>query len=266
MRILVSVIRYLLNLAGAYKVYEWYLEKQLDPKRIPNHIGIIMDGNRRWSESLMLDKFDGYAIGADKVYKAVEWCMNLGIRQITLYVLSTENLRRSKEDLGSLFKVLESRLDDLYHDSRIYEKRMRIKVIGKVERLPEGIKTKIHRLEEATREHDGYYITLAIAYGGRAEMVESIRRIAEKVKKGEIEPDAIDEKVIEDNLLTRELPKQEPDLIIRTSGEVRLSGFLLWQSAYSELVFLDVLWPEFRRIDLLRAIRIYQSRKRRYGL
>ncbi|MEM4192498.1 MAG: polyprenyl diphosphate synthase, partial [Candidatus Nitrosocaldus sp.] len=111
-----------------------------------------------------------------------------------------------------------------------------------------------------------YYITLAVAYGGRAEIVESIKRIAEKVKRGEIEPDDIDEKVIEDHLFTRDLPKQEPDLIIRTSGEVRLSGFLLWQSAYSELVFLDVLWPEFRRIDLLRAIRIYQSRKRRYGL
>ncbi|MEM1951033.1 MAG: polyprenyl diphosphate synthase [Candidatus Nitrosocaldus sp.] len=264
--IAISIIRNLLNLTGAYKVYEWYLEKQLDPRRIPNHIGIIMDGNRRWSESFMFDKFDGYAIGADKVYKAVEWCIDLGVRQITLYVLSTENLRRSKEDLESLFRVLESRLDSLYHDPRVYEKRMRIKAIGKVERLPESIRAKIHRLEEATREHDGYYITLAVAYGGRAEIVESIKRIAEKVKRGEIEPDDIDEKVIEDHLFTRDLPKQEPDLIIRTSGEVRLSGFLLWQSAYSELVFLDVLWPEFRRIDLLRAIRIYQSRKRRYGL
>ncbi|MCS6767615.1 MAG: polyprenyl diphosphate synthase [Candidatus Nitrosocaldus sp.] len=266
MHIVISVIRHLLNITGAYRVYEWYLEKQLDPSRIPNHIGIIMDGNRRWSDSLMFDRLDGYAMGADKVYKAVEWCMDMGVRQITLYVLSLENLRRSKDDLDALFRVLEAKLDSLYHDARVYEKGMRIKAIGRIERLPEGIRSRIARLEEATKDHDRYYITLAVAYGGRGEIVESIKRIAEKVRRGELSPDAIDESVIEEHLYTSDLPKQEPDLIIRTSGEVRLSGFLLWQSAYSELVFLDVLWPEFRRIDLLRAIRMYQSRKRRYGL
>ncbi len=266
MRMLIGIIRHILNISGAYKVYEWYLEKQLDPNKIPNHIGIIMDGNRRWSDSFMLDRLNGYVMGADKVYKAVEWCIGLGVRQITLYVLSTENLRRSKEDLEPLFRVLEAKLDNLYHDPIVYEKRMRIKAIGRTGMLPESIRAKIHRLDEATKDHDAYYITLAVAYGGRGEIVESIRKVAAKVKRGEIEPDDIDEKVIEEHLYTKDLPKQEPDLIIRTSGEVRLSGFLLWQSAYSELVFLDVLWPEFRRIDLLRAIRMYQNRKRRYGL
>ncbi len=265
-RVVVSIIRNLLALMQVYRVYEWYLEKQLDTSKMPRHIGIIMDGNRRWADNFMMDRLNGYKIGAEKVYDVVNWCIDMNIRQITLYVLSTENLKRRKEDLDAVFKVLEDRLDSLYYDKRVYEKRMRIKAIGRLDILPENIRYLISRLEEATKEHDNYYITLAIAYGGRVEIVESIKRIAIKVKEGLLKPEDIDEKVIEEHLYTRDLPYQEPDLIIRTSGEVRLSGFLLWQSAYSELVFIDIPWPEFRRIDLLRAVRTYQSRKRRFGL
>lgn len=265
-RVVVSIIRNLLNFMQVYRVYEWYLNKQLDPSRMPRHIGIIMDGNRRWASNYMMDRFNGYKVGARKVYDVVNWCIDMNIRQVTLYVLSTENLKRKKEDLDAVLKVLEDRLDSLYYDKRVYEKRMRIKAIGRVDVLPENIRHLINRLEEATKEHDNYYIILAVAYGGRGEIVESIRSIAYKVKEGLLKPEEIDEKVIEEHLYTKDLPYQEPDLIIRTSGEVRLSGFLLWQSAYSELVFIDIPWPEFRRIDLLRAVRTYQSRKRRFGL
>jgi len=265
-RSLLVMIRGILSLLQVYRIYEWYLGKQIDTSRLPNHIGIIMDGNRRWADSIMVDKLNGYSRGADKVYEVINWCIEMGIKQITLYTLSTENLRRRKEDVDAVLNILEDKLDSLYTDSRVYAKRMRIMAIGRLELLPERIRYLINRLEEATREHDGYYITLAVAYGGRSEILESIRSIAYKVKEGLLDPEDIDEKVIEDHLYTKNLPKQEPDLIIRTSGEVRLSGFLLWQSAYSELVFIDIPWPEFRRIDLLRAIRTYQSRKRRFGL
>ncbi len=265
-RSLLVMIRGVLSLLQVYRIYEWYLSKQIDTSRLPNHIGIIMDGNRRWADSIMVDKLNGYSRGADKVYEVVNWCIEMGIKQITLYTLSTENLKRRKEDIDAILNILEDRLDSLYTDNRVYAKRMRIMAIGRLELLPECIRYLINRLEEATREHDGYYITLAVAYGGRSEILESIRSIAYKVKEGLLDPEDIDEKVIEDHLYTKDLPKQEPDLIIRTSGEVRLSGFLLWQSAYSELVFIDIPWPEFRRIDLLRAIRTYQSRKRRFGL
>lgn len=265
-RSLLVMIRGILSLLQIYKIYEWYLGKQIDPSRLPNHIGIIMDGNRRWADSVMVDMLNGYSRGADKVYEVVNWCIDMDIKQITLYTLSTENLKRRKEDIDAVLKILEDRLDSLYTDSKVYAKRMRIMAIGRLELLPERIRYLISRLEEATREHDRYYITLAVAYGGRSEILESIRSIASKVKEGSLDPEDIDEKVIEDHLYTKDLPKQEPDLIIRTSGEVRLSGFLLWQSAYSELVFIDIPWPEFRRIDLLRAIRTYQSRRRRFGL
>jgi tritrans,polycis-undecaprenyl-diphosphate synthase [geranylgeranyl-diphosphate specific] len=265
-RSLLVMIRGILSLLQIYRIYEWYLGKQIDPSRLPNHIGIIMDGNRRWADSVMVDMLNGYSRGADKVYEVVNWCIDMGIKQITLYILSTENLKRRKEDIDAVLKILEDRLDSLYTDSKVYAKRMRIMAIGRLELLPERIRYLISRLEEATRAHDRYYITLAVAYGGRSEILESIRSIAFKVKEGSLDPEDIDEKVIEDHLYTKDLPKQEPDLIIRTSGEVRLSGFLLWQSAYSELVFIDIPWPEFRRIDLLRAIRTYQSRRRRFGL
>ena len=259
------MLNLLLRLARAYSVYEWYLKNQIDLNKLPKHIGIILDGNRRWANHKMLSALECYRLAADKVENVIDWCLELDIQSVTLYVLSTENFNRSKEDLSAVYQVLEERLERLYHDRRVYEKEIRIKAIGKLDLLPERIIALIQRLEDVTRDYTKHYLNLAVAYRGRTEIVESIRSIAGDIACGLIEPDRINEQMVEQHLYTYHLPNPDPDLIIRTSGEVRLSGFLLWQSAYSELIFVDTLWPEFRRIDLLRAIRTYQARQRRYG-
>jgi len=232
---------------------------------MPRHIGIILDGNRRWALSKSLPKELGHEVGAEVAEKYLEWVKDLGIKITTLYVLSTENLLREKEELDHLFKIIEEKLEKLLLDDRIHRYKVRVKGLGRFELLPSKIREILKKLEEATAEYNEYYLNIAIAYGGRQEIVDGVRRIAEKVKRGLIEPEDIDQRVIEENLYTSFLPIQEPDMIIRTSGEERLSGFLIWQSAYSELIFLDVYWPDFRKIDLMRCIRIYQKRNRRFG-
>lgn len=162
-------------------------------------------------------------------------------------------------------QIAEEKLRKILTDERIHKNRVRVKVIGRMGLLPKSLQELIREVEEATRDYDQHFLNVALAYGGRAEIVDATKKIALEIEKGKLKPDAIDEQVFENHLYTAYLPQQEPDLIIRTSGEERLSGFLLWQSAFSELCFLDVYWPEFRRIDLLRAIRTYQQRKRRFG-
>ncbi len=252
-------------MAKVYSIYEWYLSNQIGYDKIPKHIGVIIDGNRRWAKYNTLSKVEAYRIGAEKVEQVLDWCLETGIQSVTLYVLSTENFSRTKEDLDALYHVLEERLERLYHDRRVYEKQIRIKAIGKLDLVPERILRIVNRLEDVTRDYSQHYLNIAIAYGGRAEIVESIKSIAGKIASGEADPSKITEQMVEQHLYTYHLPNPDPDLIIRTSGEARLSGFLLWQSAYSELIFVDTLWPEFRKIDLLRAIRTYQARHRRYG-
>lgn len=255
----------LLKLLGAYKVYERMLKKQVQNGEVPDHIGIILDGNRRWASKHDLPRFLGHELGADKVEDMLEWCHELGIRTITVYALSTENLVRGKEELNELFDLFEERLSGLLKDRRLYGYRIRVKVIGRIERLPKRIRKVLKELEDVTKDYDGHFLNLAIAYGGRQEIVDCVREIAKEVMEGEVRPEGIDRRLIEEHLYTSHLPNPDPNMIIRTSGEERLSGFLLWQSAYSELIFLDVYWPEFRKIDLLRAIRIYQKRQRRFG-
>jgi len=207
-----------------------------------------------------------YTIGAERVEQMMDWSLDLGIQSITIYVLSTENLERTSNELGDLFDVIEERLWNLCYDERLVKHQIRVKAIGELETLPYRIREIIKRLEEKTSHYSNHYLNIAIAYGGRLEMIGCIRRIAEKVFDGELKPSDINEKLIEQYLYTCHLPNPDPDMILRTSGEERLSGFLIWQSAYSELVFLDTLWPEFRKIDFLRAIRSYQIRERRYGV
>ncbi len=233
---------------------------------MPNHIGIILDGNRRWARRNSLRNKLTYTIGAERVEQMMDWSLDLGIQSITLYVLSTENLERTSNELGDLFDVIEERLWNLCYDERLVKHQIRVKAIGELETLPYRIREIIKRLEEKTSHYSNHYLNIAIAYGGRLEMIGCIRGIAEKVFDGELKPSDINEKLIEQYLYTCHLPNPDPDMILRTSGEERLSGFLIWQSAYSELVFLDTLWPEFRKIDFLRAIRSYQIRERRYGV
>jgi len=224
-----------------------------------------LDGNRRWAKRNLVLKMDGHFSGADAVEKLLDWCEELDIKIITLYVLSEENLARDDVELHYLYGLIKSRLEKLYNDPRIHKNRMRVKAIGRVEILPDFLKEVLNRLDEATKDYDNHYLNIAIAYGGQNELVDAVKKIASKIKEGSLDVNAIDKDVIESCLYTSHLPQSSPDMILRTSGEKRLSGFLVWQSAYSELVFMDVYWPEFRKIDLMRAIRTFQRRARRLG-
>jgi tritrans,polycis-undecaprenyl-diphosphate synthase [geranylgeranyl-diphosphate specific] len=259
------VLEGLLRATGAYKFYENRLSWQVEEGPIPSHIGIILDGNRRWAQDRRYSVDLGHAYGADVVEKLLDWCHDLGIKSITLYVLSTENLQRTAEEVQELFRLIEERLTNLLSDQRIYKYRVRVKGIGKFDLLPQSLLGILREVEEKTAAYDGHFLNIAIAYGGRAEITDVVKSIADDVKNGTLSPETISEATIANRLYTAHLPNPEPDLIIRTSGEERMSGFLLWQGAYSELIFMDVYWPAFRKIDLLRAIRTYQKRKRRLG-
>ena len=182
-----------------------------------------------------------------------------------MYVLSAENLDRKNDELDYLYELIHKRLEKLYNDPRLHKNKMRVKAIGTIGLLPESIKDVLKRLDQITKKYDNHFLNIAIAYGGQNELVDAVKKIGTKIKSGEIDVDGINKEIIESNLYTSHLPQSSPDMILRTSGEKRMSGFLLWQSAYSELVFLDIFWPEFRKIDLMRAIRTFQKRKRRIG-
>jgi len=207
----------------------------------------------------------GHWKGADAVENLLDWCEQLDIKIITLYALSAENLDRNDEELDHLYELIRLRLEKLYKDPRIHRNKMRVKGIGRIELLPESIKDVLQRLDDATKGYEGHFLNIALAYGGQFELVDAVKKIGEKIKDGTLNVSDIDKKEIESNLYTSYLPQSSPDMILRTSGEKRLSGFLMWQSVYSELVFMDIFWPEFRKIDLMRAIRTYQERKRRIG-
>jgi tritrans,polycis-undecaprenyl-diphosphate synthase [geranylgeranyl-diphosphate specific] len=259
------MLRAILSALGAYKLYEKWLWHQVKDHEKPEHIAIILDGNRRWASERDLPPWLGHKEGAEKVEQLLEWCLKLNVKSITLYALSTENFRRPKREIEEIMKIASEKFQKILRDERIHKNRVRIKVIGRRNLLPEELQKIIEDVEKATQNYDKHFLNIAFAYGGRAEIVDAARKIAEKVKNNELKPEDLDEKLFEKFLYTSHLPRSDPDLIIRTSGEERLSGFLLWQSAYSELCFLDVYWPDFRFIDLLRAVRTFQKRKRRFG-
>ncbi|CUR52472.1 Undecaprenyl-diphosphate synthase [Nitrosotalea devaniterrae] len=248
-----------------YSLYSRRLENDIQSGEMPKHIAIILDGNRRWAKRNLIMKIDGHFRGADAVEKLLDWCEELNIKIITLYVLSSENLNRKDDELDYLYELINERLHKLYNDPRIHKNRMKVKAIGSIELLPDFLREILNKLEEVTKDYDNHYLNIAIAYGGQNELVDAIKKIGSKIKDGSLDVDQIDKEVIESSLYTSHLPQSSPDMILRTSGEKRLSGFLLWQSAYSELVFMDVYWPEFRKIDLMRAIRTFQKRGRRLG-
>jgi tritrans,polycis-undecaprenyl-diphosphate synthase [geranylgeranyl-diphosphate specific] len=255
----------LLSILGVYKLYEKWLWYQVKNETKPEHIAIILDGNRRWASEQLLSPWIGHHRGADKVDNLLDWCLDMGVKSITLYAFSTENFQRSVEEVEEILQVAGQKLQEILTDERIQKHEVRVKVIGRLGLLPKNLQEIILQVENATKNFDKHFLNVALAYGGRAEIVDATRKIAQGVEKGEMKPDSIDEALFERYLYTAHMPNQDPDLIIRTSGEERLSGFLLWQCAYSELCFLDVYWPDFRRIDLLRAVRTYQRRKRRFG-
>ena len=261
-----SLIRKILKIFRVYWLYEKWLYNQIKNKPLPKHVALILDGNRRWALSKGLEPWIGHKYGANVVYELLNWCLELKIPSITLYVLSIENLKRDSKEINELMKILEEKLKETLKDERIHKHKVNIKVIGKKELLPNRIIDLINEIEESTKNYSNFFLNIALAYGGRAEIIDAVKRISLDVFEKKISINEINENIFEKYLYTSNLPKPDPDLIIRTSGEERLSNFLLWQSAYSELVFLDIYWPEFRKIDLLRAIRTYQKRERRYGL
>jgi len=207
----------------------------------------------------------GHWKGADTVENLLDWCEEFDIKIVTLYALSAENLDRNDKELEYIYELIRMRLEKLYNDPRIHRCKMRVKAIGRIELLPDSIKEVLKRLDEATENYNDHFLNIALAYGGQYELVDAVKKIAEKIKDGSLKIEDISKKDIESNLYTSHLPQSSPDMILRTSGEKRLSGFLMWQSAYSELIFMDIFWPEFRKIDLMRAIRTFQERKRRLG-
>jgi tritrans,polycis-undecaprenyl-diphosphate synthase [geranylgeranyl-diphosphate specific] len=259
------VLKKMLSVIGAYKMYEKWLWQQIKSGEKPEHIAIILDGNRRWANANEVNPWLGHKQGADTVEQLLDWCLKLNVKFTTLYAFSTENFSRSSQEIEEIMRISEERFRKLLTDERIHRNKIHVKVIGRTNLLPEPLQQLIGEMEKATENYDNQFLNFAFAYGGRAEIVDAAKTIAVEVKEGKLELDDIDESMFEKYLYTSHMTKQEPDLIIRTSGEERLSGFLLWQSAYSELVFLDVYWPDFRFIDLLRAIRTFQLRKRRYG-
>jgi len=260
------VLKRALSVLGIYKIYERWLWGQIKNGASVEHIAIILDGNRRWASEKELNPWLGHKQGAETVENLLDWCQKLNVKFVTLYTFSTENFTRNPQEIQEIMTIANEKFRKLLTDERIHKNKVHVKVIGRTNLLPEDLQQLISDVEKATANYDNQFLNFAFAYGGRAEIVDAARVIAEQVKAGKLQPEDIHESTFEKYLYTAQLEKQEPDLLIRTSGEERLSGFLLWQSAYSELAFLDVYWPDFRFIDLLRAIRTFQNRKRRYGV
>ena len=245
-------------------IYRLYLERKVRNGIMPRHVGLILDGNRRYASKIGEPIAQGYKLGAKKVEEILDWCDELGIQHVTLYSFSTENFKRPKDQVEAVMSTIKEELEKALNQLEKFRKRgIRVKIIGRRELLPEDIRVLAERLEYKTRNNGVKTLNIALAYGGRAEIIDAVREIAKEVKAGKIRPETINEKLFESYLYLNGVP--DPDLIVRTSGEERISNFLLWHIAYSELYFCEAYLPEFRKIDFLRAIRDYQKRCRRYG-
>jgi tritrans,polycis-undecaprenyl-diphosphate synthase [geranylgeranyl-diphosphate specific] len=247
----------------AYQTYERRLQREVLEEDVPHHVAIIMDGNRRFAREFGLAPNEGHVKGKEKLEEVMEWCLELGIKVLTVYAFSTENLLRQAEQAKCHMDVFDAKYLKLAKDERIHKHHIRLTVIGQIDLLPENVQQAIRTALDATKDYDSYYYNIALAYGSRQEIVQAIRSIVEDVKQGKLDIEGIDERTVSSYMYTAQFP--DPDLVLRTSGEVRVSNFLLWQLAYSELYFTDVYWPGFRKVDFLRAIRTYQQRKRRFG-
>ncbi len=251
-----------------YALYERRLFAQVREGRSPRHVGIILDGNRRYGQrSGLRDPMQVYRQGAQKLDDVLTWCMELAIPAVTLWVCSTDNLARPAAEVAGFLGALETKLRSLVDDPWIHRHRIRVQAIGCLDRLPAATLAAIRAAQEVTAGYDAMLLSIAVAYGGHEEIANAVRELLAKAARDGASANqlvaCVTPEAIGRHLYLADAP--EPDLIIRTSGEVRLSGFLLWQSAYSEFYFTDVLWPAFRRIDFLRAVRSFQQRKRRFG-
>ena len=238
------------------------LKERIDLSRLPQHIAIIMDGNGRWAKKNCLPRVEGHRQGVKAVDRIVTLCRNLNIQALTLYAFSDENWNRPNIEINALMKILDFYLKKELNRMQI--ENIRFNTIGQVDDLPKNIQKIIRNAEEVTGENDGMVLTLALSYGGRQEIIEAVKKIAENVKAGYLRVDEIDSPVFASFLSSHPLP--DPDLLIRTSGELRISNFLLYQIAYTELHYSPVLWPDFSEDDFLEALVDFQKRERRFGL
>lgn len=233
----------------------------MEKENFPEHIAIILDGNRRWAKSKMLPVKLGHKQGAETLKKIVRYANKIGIKNLTVYAFSTENWKRSEEEVAALMGLMASYLDEFSKTADI--ENIKIRVFGDLTALNENLQKSINDTLERTKDNTGIALNVCLNYGGRAEMIKASKEIAELVKNGEIKSDEINEKIFEEHLYTKDL--KDPDLLIRTSGEIRTSGFLLWQLAYTEFIFLDKNWPDFNEQDLDYCIEEYQKRNRKFG-
>ncbi len=234
---------------------------ELDPARIPRHVAIIMDGNGRWAEQRGLSRLQGHRVGKDSVRAVVETARRLGIRYLSLFAFSTENWNRPPKEVDGLMQLLRrylaSELDKMMKNG------IRLVAVGTLRRLPPAVREALRAAVAATRNNTGMTVVLAVSYGGREEITRAVRAIARKVKKGELEPSTITHEVVRGHLTTKDIP--DPDLLIRTSGEMRVSNFFLWQLAYTEIYVTDILWPDFREREFTQALGFFDQRQRRFG-
>jgi len=245
-----------------YGLYERRLVRNLDPGRIPAHVAVMLDGNRRWARAFGGSTSSGYQAGADNAREFLAWCDDVGVRVVTLYLLSTDNLHRPESEVVPLLGIIEDLIEDLARAGR-----WRVHPVGALDVLPDHTANVLKDAADRTRDVDGMHVNVAVGYGGRREIADAVRSLlAEHAARGATIEDLTETITVENiaaHLYTKGQP--DPDLVIRASGEQRLSGFLLWQSANSEFYFCEALWPDFRRVDFLRALRSYGERERRYG-
>ena len=250
-----------------YRLYEQRLLGDVAQGPIPRHLGLIQDGHRRYAREAGLSNLKGYRLGATKAEEVLTWCAQLQIPMVTLWWLSTENFSRDAVDVSAVLDVIEDTIPEWVHSGLAGRLGMRIRPIGKLDLLPESVLRALKRVASATDRHDRLLLNVGIGYGGRQEIVDAVKSYLHESFIRRDSPEDVLEGITAESLAkhlyTCDCP--DPDLIIRTSGEVRLSGFMLWQSAYSEFYFCDAYWPVFRKIDFLRAIRSYQQRQRRFG-
>ena len=228
---------------------------------VPRHVAIIMDGNGRWAKQRGKPRLFGHRAGADSLRAVLHACRDHGVEYLTVYAFSTENWVRPREEVSGLMSLLKTFLKKDEHD--LHENQVRLRVTGRIQDLPRAVRSELERVMAATKDYRKGHLILALSYGGRAEILDAVKAIAAKVKAGELEPEQVDERAIAGHLYLPDVP--DPDLMIRTSGELRLSNFLLWQLSYAEFYFTDVLWPDFREADFAKALEEYARRQRRHG-
>ncbi len=250
--------------AAVYSLYDKSLRKQIAGNVMPQHIGIILDGNRRHARGTGLPVEKGYEMGLNKLEEVLDWLWEYDIKVVSVWIFSTENFNRDAEQVSTIMRMAEDKTIKIREDKGVHERKVLIRYSGDRTMLPQSLREQIDKTEETTKDYGNHILNICLAYGGREELTSAIKKIAYHVKNDNLKIDDIDEDTVTQYLYTYGLP--DPDLIIRTSGSIRLSGFLMWQSTYSELYFTDVLWPAFRHVDMLRAIRDYQKRQRNFGV